>query len=244
MAGVAGLGGAGCGPAGCCEPAAGCGRPTAAGRPSPVRAVIFDKDGVLVNTEPELARRRHAFFVEQGIDDSAFPDFWGSNNQEIWTCVEPHDLARRETLYQAFRKRFVNDPMPYAVLATPGVAEVLRRLRAAGVVVGLASSSPRWVIEDFVADLGIADLFDVTMSGEECPATKPAPDVYLRGMERLGVGADQTVVVEDSPVGILAARRAGAYVCAMPLPAGVGLDQSLAHERLGRLEDVLAVAGA
>lgn len=206
------------------------------------RAVVFDKDGVLVNTEPELDRRRRAFFADEGIDDSGFPDFYGSNNQVVWSCVEPHDERRRAELYARFRRRFADDPMPYAELATPGVRETLESLRLRGVRTGLASASPRWVIDDFVEALGIAGLLDVTVSGEECAASKPAPDVYLRAMELLGVSPGETVVVEDSPIGITAAHRAGALVCAMPLPAGVDLDQTLADVHLSALTDVLRVA--
>lgn len=205
-------------------------------------AVIFDKDGVLVNSEPELDRRRRAFFAEEGIDDSGFPDFYGSNNKVVWGCVEPHDVERRERLYKKFRTRFAKNPMPYAELATPGVRETLSGLRQAGVRTGLASASPRWVIDGFVEALGIGGLLDVTVSGEECAASKPAPDVYLRTMELLGVEPGQTLVVEDSPIGILAAHRSGARVCAMPLPEGVHLDQSLADVHLSGLTDVLALA--
>lgn len=205
------------------------------------RAVIFDKDGVLVNTEPELDCRRRAFFRREGIDDSGFPSFYGSNNKVVWSCVEPDDEGRREELYARFRAQFANDPMPYAELATPGVREVLESLRGRGVRTGLASASPRWVIDSFVEALGIGGLLDVTVSGEECPASKPAPDVYLRAMELLDVLPEEAVVVEDSPVGILAAHRAGALVCAMPLPVGVELDQSLADVRLASLTDVLDI---
>lgn len=206
------------------------------------RAVIFDKDGVLVNSEPELDRRRRAFFAEEGIDDSGFPSFYGSNNKVVWSCVEPDDEVRRAELYERFRRRFAQDPMPYAELAMPGARRILERLRTAGVLTGLASASPRWVIDGFVAALGIGELLDVTVSGEECAASKPAPDVYLRAMALLGVRADEALVVEDSPIGILAAHRAGARVCAVPPPEGIKLDQSLADVRLGGLEDVMEIA--
>ena len=91
--------------------------------------------------------------------------------------------------------------------------------------------------------LGISELLDVAVSGEECAASKPAPDVYLRTMELLGVEPGATVVVEDSPIGLLAAHRAGALVCAMPLPHGVSLDQSLADVHLSCLEDILCLPG-
>lgn len=206
------------------------------------RAVIFDKDGVLVNSEPELDRRRRSFFAEEGIDDSGFPSFYGSNNKVVWSCVEPDDEVRRAELYERFRRRFAQDPMPYAELAMPGARRILERLRTAGVLTGLASASPRWVIDGFVAALGIGELLDVTVSGEECAASKPAPDVYLRAMALLGVRADEALVVEDSPIGILAAHRAGARVCAVPPPEGIELDQSLADVRLGGLEDVVEIA--
>lgn len=206
-------------------------------------AVIFDKDGVLVNTEPELDRRRKAFFAREGIDDSGFPSFYGSNNKVVWSCVEPRDEVRREELYARFRRQFADDPMPYAELATPGVHEVLLGLRERGVRTGLASASPRWVIDGFVEALGISELLDVTVSGEECAASKPAPDVYLRAMALLGVEPAATVVVEDSPIGLLAAHRAGALVCAMPLPQGVSLDQSLADVHLSCLEGLLSLPG-
>ena len=66
-------------------------------------AIIFDKDGVLVDTEPFYDRRRREFFAEVGIDDSAFPSFYGSNNEVIWKTAVPDDPAKREALYQRFR---------------------------------------------------------------------------------------------------------------------------------------------
>ena len=93
-----------------------------------IRAVIFDKDGVLIDTEGEYDRRRRIFFAENGIDDSAFPDFYGSNNAVIWGCVEPNDPARREELYQAFLARFEDEPIQYSRFLVPGVADTLRAL--------------------------------------------------------------------------------------------------------------------
>ena len=62
-------------------------------------AIIFDKDGVLVDTEPFYDRRRREFFAEVGIDDSAFPSFYGSNNEVIWKTAVPTDSLKREALY-------------------------------------------------------------------------------------------------------------------------------------------------
>lgn len=211
--------------------------------PARVRAVVFDKDGVLVNTEPEHERRLRAYLEELGRDASDMPCLYGSNNEATWGWVEPHDEALRERLYQGFRARWHEEPMPYARLLDPEAPALLDALREAGLALGLASASPSGVIDDFLCATGLEGCFDVVLSGEECAATKPAPDVYLRAMERLGASAGETVVVEDSPVGILAAHRAGTFVCAVPLPAGVELDQSLADAHLPSLSALAGLLG-
>lgn len=207
-------------------------------------AIIFDKDGVLIDTEPYYAARRHAFFAEAGIDDSGFPDFYGSNNKVIWETAVPDDPDRRRELFDRFCERFKDDPIPFARLAVPGVREVLAGCRARGCAVGLASSAPRWGIQAFLDALDLGGFFDAVLSGEECPAPKPAPDVYLEAMARLGVPAEKTLVVEDSPLGIRAAHDAGATVCAVTPPSCPDLDQSLADVRISRLRDLPALLDA
>ena len=211
--------------------------------PVGVRAVVLDKDGVLVNTEPEHERRLRTYLGERGIDCSEMPCLYGSNNEAIWSWVEPRDLARRGCLYQGFQKRWREEPMPYDRLLDPDVPSLLLTLRAAGLRLGLASSSPVWVIEDFLHASRLEGLFDAVLSGEQCVATKPAPDVYLRVMRELGVAPGETVAVEDSPTGILAAHRSGAFTCAVPLPEGVALDQSLADVRLSSLGSLADLIG-
>ena len=204
-----------------------------------IRAVIFDKDGVLIDTEGEYDRRRRIFFAENGIDDSAFPDFYGSNNAVIWGCVEPNDPSRREELYQAFLARFADEPLRYSRFLVPGVADTLRALKGKGLLLGLASSSPRWCIDNFLADCGLTGIFDVVLSGEEVAAPKPAPDVYLAAMEVLGVEPSRVLVVEDSPIGLRAAHDSGARVCSILPPSAPALDQSLADVHVDRFSDVL-----
>lgn len=202
-------------------------------------AIVFDKDGVLEDTEAYYDARRRSFFAEVGIDDSGFPDFYGSNNDVIWKCAVPDDPVRREELYRQFRSRFADEPIPHGRLVVSGVRGVLEACRAHSLAVGLASSAPRWVIDDFLAQLDLAGFFDVTLSGEECAAHKPAPDVYLEAMRRLEVPAEKTLVVEDSPLGIRAAHDAGAVVCAVMPPSAPKIDQSLADMRIARLSDLL-----
>lgn len=204
-----------------------------------IKAVLFDKDGVLMDSEAEYERRRQIFFSERGIDASGFPDFYGSNNDVIWRTVEPNDAERRARLAVEFVERFKDEPMIYADYVYPAVRSTLEALRARGILTALASSSPHKFIDRFLDETGLTELFDYTVSGEECENHKPAPDVYLRAMEALGVRADEVLVVEDSPLGIAAGRAAGAFVLAPFVPSAPGVDQSEADARIADISGVL-----
>lgn len=204
-----------------------------------IKAVLFDKDGVLMDSEAEYERRRQIFFSERGIDASGFPDFYGSNNDVIWRTVEPNDAERRARLAVEFVERFKDEPMIYADYVYPAVRSTLEALRARGILTALASSSPRKFIDRFLDETGLTELFDYTASGEECENHKPAPDVYLRAMEALGVHPDEVLVVEDSPLGIAAGRAAGAFVLAPSVPSAPGVDQSEADARIVDISGVL-----
>ena len=204
-----------------------------------IKAVLFDKDGVLMDSEAEYERRRQIFFSERGIDSSGFPDFYGSNNDVIWRTVEPNDAERRARLAVEFVERFKDEPMIYADCVYPAVRPTLEALRARGILTALVSSSPRKFIDRFLDETGLTELFDYTVSGEECENHKPAPDVYLRAMEALGVHPDEVLVVEDSPLGIAAGRAAGAFVLAPSVPSAPGVDQSEADARIVDISGVL-----
>lgn len=204
-----------------------------------IKAVLFDKDGVLMDSEAEYERRRQIFFSERGIDASGFPDFYGSNNDVIWRTVEPNDAERHARLAVEFVERFKDEPMIYADYVYPAVRSTLEALRARGILTALASSSPRKFIDRFLDETGLTELFDYTVSGEECENHKPAPDVYLRAMEALGVHPDEVLVVEDSPLGIAAGRAAGAFVLAPFVPSAPGVDQSEADARIVDISGVL-----
>lgn len=204
-----------------------------------IKAVVFDKDGVLLDSEAEYDRRRKVFFAEQGIDDSAFPDFYGSNNDEIWRTVEPADEARRAELFGRFVRRFKDEPMVYADYIYPEAGGALSAIRKAGYMTALASSSPRAYIDKFLAATGFDALFDYVVSGEECARHKPFPDVYLNAFSALGVEPDEVIVVEDSPKGIAAAKAAGAYVIARKVSSFPDIDQNLADECVATLDEIL-----
>jgi HAD superfamily hydrolase (TIGR01509 family) len=118
----------------------------------------------------------------------------------------------------------------------PGVPLVPRELRAAGFGLGVASASPRRIIDAVLARVGLADCFQAIVSGDEVARGKPAPDGFLLAARRLGVAPEACLVVEDSRNGVLAARTAGMAVAAVPCPATSHEDFSPADIVLPSLE--------
>lgn len=183
-------------------------------------AVIFDLDGVLVDSEPVWEQVRRAYVAELG--GRWLPDtqsrLMGMSTQE-WAAylsedlrvgLSPHKVA--EQVIDRMAGRYA-ERLPLL----PGAVEAVRRL-AAHWPLGLASSSPRRLIDTVIAGSGLADAFQVTRSTEEGGRGKPAPDVYLWVAERLGTDPARTVAVEDSSNGLRAAAAAGMRVIAVPRP--------------------------
>ncbi len=105
---------------------------------------------------------------------------------------------------------------------------------------GLGNAGTAASSDELVEIAGIADVLDYTISGHECSAFKPDPEIYLRAMEALGVEPAECLVIEDSPLGIEAGKRSGARVLALRPHEGVNLDQSAADVVIDNLTDILA----
>ncbi|MBQ6523210.1 MAG: HAD family phosphatase [Atopobiaceae bacterium] len=200
-----------------------------------LKAVLFDMDGVLVDTESFYNNRRAAYLA------SALPtydgpwDFAGSNDRAIWETIVPDDIELRTRLhagYDAYRATHRED---YAALLNPDAPATLKALKARGLMVGIASSSSVDMIERMLQETGLKSLVDTYVSGCDMPRHKPAPDVYLACMEQLGVLPAECAVVEDSPTGIEAGGASGARVLALSQFVQPGTDQSAADVVIGRL---------
>ena len=205
-----------------------------------VKAVLFDMDGVLVDTEWFYNRRRVAFMEGRGFHFDEVPDLSGSNEPAIWRALVPDDAELRDRLRVEYKEVYSPaHPVPYAELLNRDAAPTMRALHGRGVKCAIASSSERAMIEELVDIAGIGDALDYMVSGHECSAFKPDPEIYLRAMAALGVKAGECLVVEDSPMGIEAGVRSGARVLALRPHEGVTLDQSGADKVIGSLRDIL-----
>jgi HAD superfamily hydrolase (TIGR01509 family) len=207
-----------------------------------VAAVIFDMDGVLVDSEAVWDDVRKEFTEENGgrWHDGAQRDMMGMSSVEwsryvrdrLGVDMDPEEISREvaDRVADVYREKL---PL------LPGAVEAVRSL-AAQWPLGLASSSNRHVI-DLVLELAkIADDFQATVSSEEVGAGKPAPDVYLEAAKRLGVDPGNCVAIEDSTNGIRSARAARLGVIAVPNedfpPEADALE--LADEAIGSLTEL------
>jgi HAD superfamily hydrolase (TIGR01509 family) len=185
-------------------------------------------DGVLVDSEQVWDQARRDVVAAHGgtWKDSATRDMLGMSSKE-WSVYVVEELGTPLTPEQ------VNAAVVEAMLRgyerhlplLPGAREAIERLGARHTL-GLASSSNRPVIDLVLATMGVSDRFAATVSSEEVARGKPAPDVYLETMRRLG--SSEGVAIEDSENGIKSAHAAGLRVIAIPNPHFPPADEALA----------------
>jgi HAD superfamily hydrolase (TIGR01509 family) len=181
-------------------------------------AVVFDLDGLLLDTEQVWDEVREALVRERGgrWHDRAQADMMGMSStewsrylhEELGLSEPPEELNRLvvERMEERYRRR-----LP----VVDGAVAAVRRL-ADRWPLGLASSSNRQLIDLALDLMGVTDHFRATVSSEEVARGKPAPDVYLEAARRLGVRPQDTAAVEDSASGIRSANAAGMAVIAVP----------------------------
>jgi HAD superfamily hydrolase (TIGR01509 family) len=183
-----------------------------------IEAVIFDLDGVLLDSEQVWDEAREELAKERGgrWHENAQRDMMGMSSLE-WSrymhdvigLPEPPEEISREVVRRL--ASLYREHLP----VLPGAREAVERL-AMRWPLGLASSSNRELIDLVLELMGVAHLFRATVSSEEVPRGKPAPDVYLEAARRLGVDPAHTAAIEDSENGIRAAKTAGMRVLAIP----------------------------
>lgn len=203
-------------------------------------AVIFDLDGVLVDSEIWWDEVRQAFAAEHGrgwtLDDRAA--VMGANSRQ-WSATMRErlglgldDAAIERAIVDGVVERYRTDPTP--IIA--GAIETVRRV-AADRPVAVASSAHRAVIDAALTATGLSDAFGVVVSSDEVALGKPAPDVYLEAARRLGVAPERCLVVEDTLNGVLAGVAAGMTVVLVPnrsIPPAAGATEH-AHQVLAEI---------
>ncbi|GAA1250339.1 HAD family phosphatase [Prauserella halophila] len=185
-----------------------------------MQAVIFDMDGVLVDSEQLWDEVRRSVAASHGgtwnaeatraMQGMSTPEWAAYLAEEVGVALPPDEIA--DTVIAEMRNRYADAPP-----VLPGASETLSRI-ASEYPVAIASSSPPVLIESFLTATGLAPQVPVAVSSEQVAKGKPAPDVYLEAASRLGVHARECAAVEDSTSGLQAALAAGMTVFAVPNP--------------------------
>jgi len=183
-----------------------------------IGAVVFDLDGVIIDSEQlwdevreGLARERGGRWGEQAQADmmGMSSTEWSRYMHEVVGLPEPPEEINREVVRRMLARYSEHLPL------IDGAGDAVKRL-AAHWPLGVASSSNRALIDHVLELSGLAPCFKVTVSSEEVERGKPAPDVYLEAARRLGAEPSRTVAIEDSASGIRSAHAAGMHVVAIP----------------------------
>jgi HAD superfamily hydrolase (TIGR01509 family) len=214
-----------------------------------IDAVVFDNDGLLLDTEDAWTRAETALFARHGrtfvaehkreligtspaTSAAKLEVMLGMPGSGAALMDELHDLVMEETLE--------------GVPPRPGAVELLEAVRAAGKPVGVASNSARAFVERVLSGAGLLDgHFDVVVTADDVDNPKPAPDLYLAACAALDAEPERAAALEDSATGVAAARAAGMFVVAVPYFPDLPIDgASLTVESLAdpRVAAALGVA--
>jgi len=205
-------------------------------------AVVFDNDGLLLDTESVWTRAERDLFERRGLEftPSHKRELVGTSAEIAGGILEQRlgEPGRAAALIEELNELVVAE-LEHGVEAMVGARELLHALRQRATPIGLVSNSPLVFVQRSLEIVGFNDSFDVVVSAHEVAAPKPAPDPYLEACRQLGVEPGPDVVaLEDSPTGVAAARAAGLTVIGIPSLEGIVLEEAH-HIAESLLDDVV-----
>ena len=205
-------------------------------------AVIFDMDGVLVDSEPvylqamlRFAQKKNPQVKEEDIHGTV-----GRTAKDTWSIMEK--AIHNGQSWQELRKEYhqwtgVYDSTDYRAIFRPEARNLIQKLKEKGYKLAVASSTHRQLVLHVLFQNQILSYFDVVVTGDMFTRSKPDPEIYHYTANALGVSEENCFVVEDSTPGITAAHRAGMKVAAL-IDDRFGFDRSLADYQVEKLEDI------
>jgi HAD superfamily hydrolase (TIGR01509 family) len=195
-----------------------------------LQAAVFDKDGLLLDTEESWTRAERTLFARRGLE------FTPEHKRALLGTAPDRAAVLFEELFDAPGKgpelvaelaMLVYEEMGSYAPPRPGARELLARLGEAGIPIALASNSHRMLVDRCLATAGIdPGVFVSILTADVVARPKPAPDIYVASCQALGTKPVDTLALEDSPTGVAAAVAAGCYTIAVPSMDGVALDEA------------------
>ncbi len=207
-----------------------------------IRACVFDMDGVLIDTEPVWRRVERDVFARVGVelDEAQLRETWGMRIEEVvdhWYRVRPWHGVRPRAVQREIVREMVEHVRGEGV-GLPGAVEAVTAARDAGLLVAIASSSSRELIDAVVERLGIAHLIDAVCTADDEKLGKPDPAVYVSAARSLGVAPHECLAVEDSPAGVRSAKAAGLHCVAVRTDAVAAAEIEAADMTLESVRDL------
>jgi len=205
--------------------------------------IIFDMDGVLLDSEPMHQEIIYEVFQLKGIpfDKAYIQTLTGMSAFPMWEKVK-RDAQRSESVEELikFHRDYFFKRLPEVkVPLVPHVKDVLEKFKNEGKHLSLASSSGRKLIDIFTQQTNIAHYFEVIMSGDDVQYSKPNPEIFLKVAQWYGLPATQFTVIEDSTNGVKAAKSAGMQCVGFQNPLSGGQDLSQADLLIHSMQELL-----
>ncbi|NIW44654.1 MAG: HAD-IA family hydrolase [Gammaproteobacteria bacterium] len=208
-----------------------------------IRAIIFDFDGLILETESPVYQSWHELYDQFGmvLSKQEWSQIIGTSDAEHFDPLDElevslHQSLPRSELLADRREREMELIREQGIL--PGVEKWIDQAVTMGMRLGIASSSSRDWVYSHLTRLGLIDHFEVIRTADDVEKTKPDPALYHQALDSLSISANEAIVLEDSPNGVTAAKRAGIFTIAVPNPMTVELNLDHADLQISSLEEL------